>query len=68
MADDRFIGMQCPKCGSVHANTWAHLETHWEATFPCEKCGLDMKVDREQALAARDSAGDDGEITILMSE
>lgn len=68
MADDRFIGMQCPKCGKVHASTWAHLAAHWESTFPCEKCGLEMKVDRESALAAREEAGDDGEIIIVMSE
>ncbi len=66
MAEDRFVVMKCPKCGKVHPNTWANLEAYWESAFPCEKCGLDMKIDREQALAARDGAGDDGEITIEM--
>ena len=68
MVDDLFIEMQCPKCGFGHANTWAHLVAHWEATFTCQGCGIQMKVDREEALAAHSRGVDGGQITVIMTE
>jgi len=66
MSDDRFITMQCPSCNRAHPNTWANLEAHWEASFTCDGCGIAMWIDREEALAALDRAGDEGEITVMM--
>ena len=68
MEKDRFITMQCPKCGHAHANTWDNIKAHWEEPFVCEGCGLIMRVDREEALASRDRAADGGQITVVMSE
>lgn len=51
------IGMKCPKCGKIHMNTREHLEAHWDQPFNCEPgCGIQMKVDREEALRILDGS------------
>jgi hypothetical protein len=66
MAQDSLITMQCPSCGKGHPSTWDNLVTYWQVPFICEGCGTQMRVDREEALAARDRAGTDGKITVMM--
>lgn len=56
MDENALIGLECPKCGRVHAETLAHLKAHWKDRFLCEQCGNPMIVDREELLSAIDSA------------
>ncbi len=56
MDENAMIGVQCPNCGHVEPDTLAHLKAHWEECFACEKCGLDMSVDRDELLAVVDRA------------
>ncbi len=68
MDENALIGLQCPNCNHAHPDTLAHLKARWQEPFRCEKCGIDMKVDREEALAAIESADPDHPLIIKMHE
>jgi hypothetical protein len=63
------IGMKCPNCGKVHLNTQDHLEANWDQTFACDPgCGIQMKLDREEAQSILDQASADHPAIIPMHE
>jgi DNA-directed RNA polymerase subunit RPC12/RpoP len=48
MDENALIGVKCPNCGHVGPETLGHLKAHWEERFRCERCGIDMSMDREE--------------------
>lgn len=63
------IGMKCPGCGKIHMNTRDHLEAHWDQPFACNPgCGIQMKLDREEALKILETSSTDQPAVIPMHE
>jgi hypothetical protein len=63
------IGMQGPGCGKIHMNTRDHLEAHWDQPFACDPgCGIQMKLDREEALKILATTSTDQPAIIPMHE
>jgi hypothetical protein len=50
------IGLKCPSCGKVHMDTRDHLEANWDQLLVCDGCGINMKLDREEALSILDKS------------
>lgn len=63
------IGMKCPKCSKIHMNTREHLEAHWDQPFACDPgCGIQMTVNRDEALSILDSSSTEHAAIIPMHE
>ena len=66
MDENALIGVKCPNCEHVGAETLAHLKGHWDERFRCESCGIDMSVDREELLNAIGESEPGASFTITM--